>query len=201
MTFLLRFGALGGVLAGLFIALPGAIEAFTGETAATGFVLGLSPALATPLLTALYLTQSRTGGRLGSVGYAVNLIGLGLFGGAAYTLNLALFYLDDSILEDLAAPTRIALLGSAAIFAVGALLFGLAMVRARVHPRAAAWTYAIALPVFALAAALPDTPLTSALHVVVGATLVWLAAGLSSNLRKVGGESEPWIPELGAPAP
>jgi hypothetical protein len=33
----------------------------------------------------------------------------------------------------------------------------------------------IALPVFTLAARLPDTPLTSALHVVVGGTLVWLA--------------------------
>jgi hypothetical protein len=52
-----RFGAVCGILSGLFIGLPGAIEAFTGETAATSFVLGLS----------------------GRVAYAVNLVGLGLF--------------------------------------------------------------------------------------------------------------------------
>lgn len=183
MTFLLRFGAIGGVLAGSFIAVPGAIEAFTGETAATSFLLGLSPALAMPLLTALYLSQTRTAGRLGTVGYAVNLIGLGLFGGAAYALNLALFYLDNTNVEDLAAPTRIVLLASAGVFAVGSVLFGIAMARARVHPVAAAWTYATALPLFALAAPLPDSPLTSALHVIVGATLVWLAIGVPAGRR------------------
>jgi hypothetical protein len=200
MTFLLRFGACCGVLAGLFIAIPGAIEAFTGETAATSFILGLSPALAVPLLTALYLSQSRTAGRLGTIGYAVNLIGLGLFGAAAYTLNLALFYLDDSIVENLAAATRIALLGSALVFVVGSLLFGIAMIRARVHPGPAAWAYAIALPLFALAAPLPDNPLTSALHVIVGATLGWLSAALPAELRTPGGDAEPWVPALGASA-
>lgn len=200
MTFLLRFGAVSGVLSGLFIALPGAIEAFTGETAATSFVLGISPALAIPLLTALYLGQAKATGRLGTVGYAVNLIGLGLFGGAAYSLNLALYFLDDAIVDDLATPTRIALLGSALVFVVGTLLFGLAMVRARVYPRLAAWIYAIAFPLFALAAPLPDSPLTSVLHVVVGATLVWLSSVLFTNLQtSLGGETEAWVPALGAP--
>jgi hypothetical protein len=183
MTFLLRFGAICGVLAGLFIALPGAIEAFTGETAATSFVLGISPALAIPLLTALYLGQSRVTDRLGTVGYAVNLIGLGLFGGAAYSLNLALFFVGDSITENLAAPTRIALLGSVLVFVVGSLLFGVAMIRARIYPKPAAWTYTIAFPLFALAAPLPDSPLTSGLHVLVGATLVWLSTVLLADLR------------------
>ena len=200
MTFLLRFGAFCGVLSGLFIALPGAIEAFTGETAATSFVLGLSPALAIPLLTALHLGQLRTAGRLGSAGYAVNLIGLGLFGGAAFTLNMALYYLDDSIVDDLATPTRVAILGSAAVFVVGTVLFGAAMVRARVYPRPAAWMYAIAFPVFALAAPLPDSPLTSALHVIVGGTLVWLSTVLFSNLRALG-ETESWSRPVHAVAP
>jgi hypothetical protein len=186
MTFLLRFGAFCGVLSGLFIALPGGIEAFTGETAATSFVLGLSPALAIPLLTALHLGQVRTAGRLGSIGYAVNLIGLGLFGGAAFTLNMAFYYLDDAIVDDLATPTRVAILASAAVFVVGTVLFGAAMIRARVYPRPAAWTYLIAFPVFALAAPLPDSPLTSGLHVIVGGTLGWLSAVLFSNLRTWG---------------
>jgi hypothetical protein len=37
------------------------------------------------------------------------------------------------------------------------------------------WAYAIALPVFTFATRLPDSPFTSALHVVVGGALVWLA--------------------------
>jgi hypothetical protein len=193
MTFLLRFGAVCGALCGLFLAVPGAVEAFTGETAATSLVLGISPALAMPLLTAMHLGQLRATGRLGTVGYAVNVIGLGLFGGAAFTLNMALFYLDDAVVEDLATQTRLALLGSALVFTVGTVLFGLATVRARVYPRPAAWSYTIAFPVFALAGPLPDSVLTSALHVVVGATLVWLATALWALI--------PVEREAGIPAP
>lgn len=178
MTFLLRFSAVCGALSGLFIAVPGAIEGFTGETAATSVVIGISPAFAIALLTGLYLGQIRAAGRLGRVGYAVNLIGIGLFGGAAYALNLVLFYLDDGVVANLAAPTRIAFLSSAGLFIIGVLLFGASMIRARVYPRVPVWMYILALPPFALAARLPDTILTSVLHVVVGAALVWLSAAV-----------------------
>ena len=43
-----RLGSWCGVAAGLTLALPAAVEAVTGETAATSFVLGVSPALAIP---------------------------------------------------------------------------------------------------------------------------------------------------------
>jgi hypothetical protein len=173
MNLLLRFGAISGALSGLFIALPGAVEGFVGETTATSLVIGVSPALAAPLLTALYLKQPRT--TLGAVGYVVNFVGLGLFGAAAYALNIVLFHLDKPVL---AAPTVIMLSASALIFAVGTVLFAISMIRSGVHPKVPAWAYAIALPVFTFAARLPDTPLTSALHVVVGGTLVWLALSL-----------------------
>ena len=103
MTFLTRFGVLCGVLCGVFIAVPGAVEAFTGETAPTSFVLALSTAFGVPLLTAIQLAQRQGGGRLGEIGYAVNVVGLGLFGGAAYALNVALYFLDRPVLEDLLA--------------------------------------------------------------------------------------------------
>jgi hypothetical protein len=184
MDFLLRFGAVCGVLCGVFIAVPGAIEAFTGETAATSFVLGLAPALAAPLLTAIHLAQHRRAGRLGTTGYAVNLIGLGLFGGATYALNLALFYPDDAVVEDLLdGPTRVALLGSAVVFVAGTVLFAISMVRARVLPRVPAWSYGVALPLFALLGPLPDSPLTSGLYVLVGITLGWLARPLWTPLK------------------
>lgn len=181
MDFLNRFGAVCGALCGLFIAIPGAVEAFTGETAVTSVVLGLSPALAMPLLTALHLAQNRNSGRLGSVGYAVNQLGLGLFGGAAFTLNLVLFFLPG---VTPAAPTRLLLLTSAAVFATGVVLFAIAMLRAGVHPRVPVLAYGIGFPIFAVAARLPDTPLTSALHVIVGGSLIWLALALRAPARQ-----------------
>ena len=188
---LTRMAAWFGVLAGLCIGLPGAIETVTGETAATSFVLGVAPALALPLLTVLHLRQSDAAGTFGAVAYTVNLVGLGLFGGAAFTLNLALFYVDKPVLDALLdGPTRFALLGSAVVFAVGAVLFGVAMVRARIHPRIPAVGYAVALPVLALAAPLPDSLLTSAVHVAAGAAVLWLAATITERTP----ENTPRIP-------
>ncbi|MEV7197539.1 hypothetical protein AB0N81_37980 [Streptomyces sp. NPDC093510] len=174
-----RIGALSGLLAGLLIALPALVEAFTGETTATSFFLALSPAFSLPLLAALHRRQGAVTGRFGETAYVVNLIGLGLFGGAAFASNLVLFHFDDAVIEEtLTGPTIPALIGSAVVFAVGCVLFGAATVRARVFPRVPAWAYATALPLFAFLIALPDSVLTSALHIVVGATLTWLAAAL-----------------------
>ncbi|CAM4107722.1 hypothetical protein KIPE111705_40645 [Kibdelosporangium persicum] len=161
-----------GMAAGLCIVLTGLVEAVAGETGPTSFVLGLSPALALPLLVALHLRQRDN---TGEVAFTLNLIGLGLFGGAAFTLNMVLFHLDEPVLP---APARIALLGSAAVFALGTVLFGVTMLRARIHPRIPTVAYMVAFPLLALAARLPDTPLTSAVHVVAGASLVWLATAM-----------------------
>ncbi|GAA4434220.1 hypothetical protein ACFQV2_40100 [Actinokineospora soli] len=158
-----------GVLAGLLIALPGGIEGFTGETAVTSMLIALSPALAFPALVGLWTTHVR--GRFGLIAFCANLIGLGLFGGAAFTLNIALFFNA----AEPAAPTRLALLGTAVVFAAGSVLFGIALIRSATAPKPPAWAYPAALPAFALLAPLPDSPLTSALHVVVGGTLVWLS--------------------------
>lgn len=177
---LTRLGAWCGVAAGLCIALPSAVEAVTGETAATSFVLGLSPALAIPLLVVLYLRQAAS--TFATVAYTINAVGLGLFGGAAFTLNMALFYLDDAVVKDLLrGPTMAALLGSAVVFAIGSILFGVAMVRSGVYPRVPAVAYAVAFPVLAVAARLPDTPLTSVVHLVAGASLVWLSVTVVSR--------------------
>jgi hypothetical protein len=79
-----RFGAVSGVMLGLSIGVAGLIEAFTGEIAATSFVLGLgAAAFGAPALTGLYLRQSAVAGRFGAIAYAVNLVGLGLFAGVA----------------------------------------------------------------------------------------------------------------------
>ncbi|GCB47481.1 hypothetical protein [Streptomyces sp. NL15-2K] len=174
-----RVGALCGALSGLLIALPGLVEAFTGETSATSVPLALAPAFALPLLTALHLRQQLAAGSLGKIAATVNLIGLGLFGGAAFASNLVLFYLDEDVVDEtLTGPTIPALSGSAAVFAVGCALFGAAMIRAQVFPKVPSWGYAVVLPLFAFLTALPDSLLTSALHVLVGAILIWLSAAL-----------------------
>ena len=162
------------MLAALCLAVPGAVEAFTGETLATSIVIAASPALAVPLLLGLHIGQMRVAGRLGDVAFTVNLLGLGLFGGAAYALNVALFPLA----VDPAPVTRLALLVSAAVFVVGVILFGVAMLRGREYPRLPVWLYLLGFPPFALAARLPDSPLTSALHILVGVALAWLAVAL-----------------------
>lgn len=183
MTSLLRFGAISGMLAGLLIALPSAVEIATGETAATSFALGLSPALGIPLVIALHLGQQPASGRLGSVAYAANVIGLGLFGGAAYALNVVLFHVDEAVVDDLPSLPRLTLLGSAIVFSIGTVLFGLSMIRARVYPRVPAIGYAVAFPLIALLAPLPDTLLISGIHIVVGIALIWLSTALRTTSR------------------
>lgn len=176
---LTRLGALSGALSGLLIALPALVEAFTGETAGTSLLLALSPAFALPFLTAFHQWQSPATGRFGETAYLVNIIGLGLFGGAAFASNLVLFYFDDDVIEaELTGPTIPVLIGSAIVFAVGCALFGAVTIRAGRFPKVPSWGYAVALPLFAFLIALPDSVFTSMLHIVVGATLTWLSTAL-----------------------
>jgi hypothetical protein len=180
MTFLFRFGAASGLLAGVAIGIPGTIEAFTGKTTPTSFVLGLSPFVALPLLVALHLSQARVAGRLGAAGYAVTLVGTGMFGAAAYTLDIALIHFDRPVVTHLLRGlTGIAVLASALVFIAGCVLFGLSMVRAGVYPRLPAWGYAVVLPVFALSAPLPYSPYKGILHVLAAAVLIWLSLALA----------------------
>jgi hypothetical protein len=172
---LLRFGAACGVVLGLSFGVPGAIEAFTGETTATSLVIGLGAAFGPPALTALYL-RSR-GGRFAAVAYAANTIGLGLFAGVAFALNLVLFFLTEAAVDDLlAGPTGVAIRLCALVFVAGTVLFGVSMVRSKAFHPVPAWGYTVLLPLLALLSPLPDTPLTSAVHVLAAASLIWLSA-------------------------
>ncbi|MFF7446599.1 MULTISPECIES: hypothetical protein [unclassified Streptomyces] len=187
-----RLDALCGILSGLLIALPALVETFTGETSATSVAFALAPAFAVPLLTGLHRRQGPIGGRFGEVARTVNLIGLGLFGGAAYAANLVLFHFDDKVVEEtLTGPTVPVLLGSAAVFAVGCALFGTAMIRARVFPRVPSWGYAVVLPLFAFLTGLADSVFTSALHLVVGVVLLWLSGALWRTTQDAGSRTVP----------
>jgi hypothetical protein len=180
-----RFGAVSGVILGLSIGVPGLIEAFTGETAATSFVIGLgASAFGAPAVTGLYLRQAAVAGRFGAIAYAVNLVGLGLFAGVGFALNLVLFYLDEAVVKDvLAGPTRIALLIAAATFVAGTLLFAVSMLRARVYGRTLTAGYGVTLTALAVLAPLPDTPVTSGIHVLACVVLVGLSISLWRSVR------------------
>ncbi|WP_018680963.1 hypothetical protein [Actinokineospora enzanensis] len=182
-----RLAAWCGIVAGLLITIPSAIEIATGETAATSLLLGISPALAAPLVVALHLRQQH---RTGTFAFTLNLIGLGLFGGAAFLLNEGVFYLSEPVAKELLqGPTKPVLLACAAIFAAGTIAFSVTMTRARVHPRIPSITYGVVLPVLALAAPLPDNLVISGLHITSGLTLVWLGAALAGYSNRNAGNT------------
>jgi hypothetical protein len=179
ITGFLRFGAGCAVVLGTSIAVPGLIEIGTGETAATSLVLALGAAFGTPALVALHLRQRDRSGRLGAVAFAVNVVGLGLFAAVAFALNTVLFHLSADVTRDvLSGPTGLVFRGSALVFVAGSVLFGAAMWRAQVFPRAAAAVYAVAMPLLALLAPLADSGWTGILHGVAGGVMVWLGWSL-----------------------
>ncbi len=172
MKEMMRAGAVCGVVLGLSLGVPGAVESVTGETAATSFVVGLGAAFGAPALTAMYLLQRREAGSFGGFAYLANVIGLGLFAGVAFSLNLVLFFLDVTTVP---MPTKIAILSCAAVFVIGTILFGISMLRAKVFPKLPVIGYFTALPLLAVFASLPDTVLTSGLHVIGAASVIWLS--------------------------
>ena len=172
-----RFSAASGLLAGLLLAVAGFVSIFTGKTAGAAFVIALAPALAIPLLVAVYHQRhADVPGTFGPVAYAVNLIGLGLFGGAAFTIDTALFYLATPVQDHLKhEPTIVALLGSAVFFAAGSVLFGVFLLRTSAYPRPLCWAYTVFPALLAALSPLPDSPLKNAVHCLAGVTLAWLA--------------------------
>jgi hypothetical protein len=176
-TWLLRFGAVAGVIFGLSLGVPGVIEAVTGETAVTSFIVGLGvAAFGLPALFAFYLRQADVAGRFGAVAFAVNAIGLGLFAAGTFSFNLVLFFVDDTVSDAvLDGPTMWAIVGAGLLFVVGTVLFGASMVRSGVMPRAAAVGYSVALVTIALLSSLDDSLISSMAHVVAAVSLIALS--------------------------
>jgi hypothetical protein len=181
MTFLIRFGIAGGVVAGLLIGVPGILESFTGKTTPTSFVLAFAGVFALPLLTALYLDLPRRG-RLADTGYAVSVIGTALFSAAAFAQDALLVHLDRPAQQDLLRGSpKVALLLGLAVFIVGAALFGATLIRAGRYPRVPAFAYPVVLPVFSVSATLPFSPYKGIAHAALAAVLIWLALGLAGR--------------------
>jgi hypothetical protein len=173
--FLPRFGAVCGFVLALSIGVPGAVEAFTGETAATSLAIGLGTAFGAPAVVAFHGHQAHASGRFGAFAFAANMIGLGLFTGVAFALNLVIFFQEP---EQVAALTKVVLKGASLVFVLGTVAFGVSMVRAKVFPAIPAWGYGIGFTVLAVFAALPDTPWSALVHVACAVVLGWLSAAV-----------------------
>src|SRR5258708_19171910 len=84
---------------------------------ATNSVGTVVPLLGLFGITAIYFYQREASGRLGGIGYLVNLLGLGLACGGEYSKNYIFAFLDPSTPQALlAGPTRLVLLTSGPIF-------------------------------------------------------------------------------------
>jgi hypothetical protein len=62
-----------GIVLALSIGVPGAVEAFTGETAFTSAVIGLGTAFGVPAVLALHGHQAHASGRFGAVAFAATV--------------------------------------------------------------------------------------------------------------------------------
>lgn len=174
-NFLIRFGAVSGVVLGLSIGVPGAVEAFTGEITATSVVLGFGTAFGVPAVLAYALAGTRDS-TFDRVAFVWCALGTALFAGVAYTLNLALVFLDlTERRELLAGTTGIAFKVTGFAFIGGAALFGIALYRDGRLGRLPALGFTLLLPVFAFLAPQEDTLAINALHVLVCVVFCWLS--------------------------
>ena len=203
-TTLTRGAAVAAVLAGLayvaiqFIHPADVIESLSGQAWVSVHILSFAEAILALIgVTGLYLYQSRKAGILGLVGYLM----FGLFFILQASFNFAEALIAPLIAvgapqlavdfvglfgrypaeTDLGALAAVPLVG-VILYVGGALLFGIAMLRARMLSRGAAILLIVAAAVTPLAALLPHA-IERMAAVPMGLALVWLGCSLWMNTR------------------
>jgi hypothetical protein len=146
-------------------------------------------------LVGLYARQSEAAGVLGLVGFLVALIGTGLLVGTFWTnafIPPALAVQAPAILDgEPAGSLAFGFILSTTVFGLSWALFGVAMFRARVYPRAA--TILLIIGALLLILPLPATGF------VLEAALIWLgvisfkAEERAPATGQVGAEAQPWV--------
>jgi hypothetical protein len=203
-TTLTRGAAIAAVLAGLayiaiqFIHPADVIESLSGQAWVSVHILSFAEAILALIgVTGLYLYQSRKAGILGLVGY--------LMFGSFFILQASFNFAEALIAPliavsapqlavdfvglfgrypaetDLGALAAVPLVG-VILYVGGALLFGIAMLRARMLSRGAAILLIVAAAVTPLAAFLPHA-IERMAAVPMGLALVWLGCSLWMNTR------------------
>jgi hypothetical protein len=189
---LIRLSGLAAVVAGVVLIVVELMELFAvdiehlraaSDTVAFAFWAGLSllTFLLLPLgLIGIYAHQLEAAGFLGLAGFLVAFLGTVLSAGAAWTI----FFIAPKVAP--LVPTFVEIPWfelSFLLFALGWLLFGVATLRARVFPRAAA----VLLIIGAVLIAVP----LPARALVLGVALAWLGFVLFAG----GGAARPSQPE------
>jgi hypothetical protein len=171
------------VLSGLFLA----IEYILIGGGPTADIAGLlSAVLGLFVVAALYLGQRKASGTLGGIGYIVNAFGLALIVGVAFTDAFVFSSLSESVVEEfMAGPVGLAFLVSFVIFIIGAVLFGIATILAKVYSSIAAVLYMVGFTTIflSLLLSLPDTVATIG-GLVAGVGIIWFGYALWSGTRE-----------------
>ena len=148
--------------------------------------LGLSAALlGLFMLTAVWLRQRAGAGGLGDVGYLLNTVGLALMVGVSFLFNYAFPHLTEASSQAFfASPGWTMVRVSYGLYAVGVALFGWAIWRGGVFPRAAALLYVGGFvgAYLGFAFGLPQAVDTWC-SVVAAIAIVWLGLRLASEER------------------
>src|SRR5262249_46813660 len=138
------------------------------------------PAFLAPLvITALYLRQRERSGTLGLVGYVLNFLGLAGALVIEYVLHYVFPLLPQATVTALTdGRTGAGFLAIGVVCLAGIVLFGLAMWRADVLPRAAIACYVLGLATTALRPLLPASVVSTG-FVVGSVAVIWLSATLA----------------------
>ncbi|GAA3395871.1 hypothetical protein [Cryptosporangium minutisporangium] len=179
---LYRLAGLAGLLTGVLLLFNDLRrEGLVPENAFTECIAPLPAVLALYALTGLYLRVRDTAGRLGLVGYALNLAGVAGLLIAEFASHYVFADLSTDEVDALVdGRTRAGFLVIAAVFAVGVALFSAAFWRTRVYPRWAVALYAVGFLLAAGRGAVPDSVVS--LGFLLGSVGV---IGLSWTLRRV----------------
>ena len=134
------------------------------------------------VLTALYLRQRAASGVSGWIGYVVQFLGMTLLIGFLFTQAFVLSSFDDAQKAAvLAGPTGIVTVIGLAITTVGAILFGIASLRAGVFPKWAALLLMLGFVIAPVGAAV--SPIVKmAGEVILSAGLIGMSYTLFSGI-------------------
>jgi hypothetical protein len=130
------------------------------------------------VLAALYLGQRAQTGRIGFVGYVLQSFGLAVVVGFLFTDAFVLSALDPAQrAAALAGPAGLAAVAALALATIGAVLFGIATLRAGVFPR---WAAALLMAGFVIvpAAAVAPALVKTVGELVLSAGLIGLSLSL-----------------------
>ena len=125
------------------------------------------------------------------LGYILNSFGLALIVGVAFANVFVVQQLAAAAQQQvLAGPARLAFLISSLIFLVGSVLFGIALLKARVFSPIATVLYIIGFVLLSLFALLP--PIVNTIGgVLAGIGVLWLGYELWSGKGEVAGQVKP----------